>query len=115
MEGGGGGGGECSCRDNYNDREHKADEARGGGGQRAERKQSRDTTNAFERGVCVRAVFFLFFLFFFPRIPLRIRAKAALYFYVYLFRIGGASVLTRKRGKSNGCARSQRKGNKLVE
>lgn len=82
----------------------------------ANSENSRGILQTRSKEVCVRAVFFLFFLlFFFPRIPLRIRAKAALYFYVYLFRIGGASVLTRKRGKSNGCARSQRKGNKLVE
>lgn len=92
MEGGGGGGGERSCRDNYNDREHKADEARGGGGQRAERKQSRDTTNAFERGVCVRAVFFLFFLFFFSTYPFTYPGKGrALFLRLFIsnwWRIG---------------------------
>lgn len=97
MEGGGGGGGERSCRDNYNDREHKADEARGG---RRGTKSGVKTVEGYykrvrKRCVCARG-FFSFFPFFFPRIPLRIRAKAALYFYVYLFRIGGASVLTRE-------------------
>lgn len=89
------------------------------GGEEGDKERSENSrgilqTRSKEVCVCARG-FFSFFPFFFPRIPLRIRAKAALYFYVYLFRIGGASVLTRKQGKSNGCARSQRKGNKLVE
>lgn len=60
-----GGGGERSCRDNYNDREHKADEAgRGGGGDKAERVNSENSRGTQTRSKeCARArdAFFFFF------------------------------------------------------
>lgn len=65
-----GGGGERSCRDNYNDREHKADEAgRGGGGDKAERVNSENSRGTQTRSKeCARArdAFFFFFFLTYP-------------------------------------------------
>lgn len=64
-----GGGGERSCRDNYNDRKHKADEAGrgGGGGDKAERVNSENSRGTQTRSKeCARARDAFFFFLTYP-------------------------------------------------
>lgn len=93
MEGGGGGGGERSCRDNYNDREHKADEARGGEeGDKERSENSRGILQTRSKEVCVCARFFFFFSFFFSTYPFTYPGKGrALFLRLFIsnwWRIG---------------------------